>query len=163
MTQQPALECHPILPNYTCPTTSALVHVLLSMPQKACLHSKNRPLILAVPAPGVRNHFSRAWTTLWPILPRKTCLLTGCNKQHISSSSGFPDYQAHSTSQSALKCDTWILYLEFLDIIFELEMTGERKRKNKACGHKMLYQFRRKIPRKLKNDIDERWNQEVRQ
>lgn len=100
---------------------------------------------------------------LWLILPRKSCLLTGCNKQHISSSAGFPDYQTHATSQSALKCDTWILYLEFLDIIFELEMTRERKWKNKACGHKMLYQFRRKISRKLKNDIDKRWNQEVRQ
>jgi len=41
-------------------------------------------------------------------------------------------------------------------------MTRERGR-NKACEHKTLTNSEERIPRKLENETDERWDQEVRE
>lgn len=56
----------------------------------------------------------------------------------------------HSTSLFAIKCHIRILYLKFF-------LLGNDQ-KNKTCEHKILTNSEERIPRKLENETDERWN-----
>lgn len=77
------------------------------------------------------------------------------------------DFQPYSTSQSTIKCHIWILYLQFLEIVFGLEMTkssplsSERKNK-RECEHKMLRNSEERVPRQWENRTNEKWELGVR-
>lgn len=85
---------------------------------------------------------------------------TDCNKKQVQHTSCYSDFQRATIFCKAiyyLKCHTGTLSLKFLDIIFDLEMTGERKKKTRECYQKMVTNKEKREPRKGKQE-NERWD-----
>lgn len=106
------------------------------MPKKAWVHSKTLPLVLTVPAPGVRGHFSRAWITHKRILAHSSKKVLPMNRlqqathQQLLWMSRLPNI--------INKYDTWIWYLNSWILYLNwkwLEREGQNGRRVGSSTH----------------------------